>query len=179
MTPAGPGPAEGASPMGAGTPSAAPAPPAKPRNRRLRLLLAMAAGIAALLCLGGVGVAIALYDEATQINREAPDAVVDGYLRAYLVQRDDAETAFYTCKSGGDFAEIQAYRMDIVDREARFSTSIRVTWEDLRVTTNGSRGEVEVDLTRSISDSESLTDKWRVILVDEDGWRVCGATKVG
>jgi hypothetical protein len=143
----------------------------------MRLFLAMGAGILALLCLGGVGVAISLYDEATKINRSAPDAVVDGYLRAYLVQRDDQETAFYTCKSGGDFGQIEAYRADIIAREAQFSTSIQVTWEDLTVSTNGSQGEVGVVLTRSISDSESLTDNWRFAIVDQDGWRVCGASK--
>ena len=162
---------------GAGIPPPAPSP-AKRRNPRLRLFLAMGAGIVALLCLGGVAVVVSVYDEATQINREAPDAVVDGYLRAYLVTRDDEETAFYSCKSRGDFAEIEAYRADILARESRFSTRIQVTWGDLRVTTNGSRSEVTADLTRSISDSESLTDTWRFLVVDQDGWRVCGAKKV-
>jgi len=138
----------------------------------------MGAGILALLCLSGVAVVVSLYDNATKINREAPDAVVDGYLRAYLVMRDDAEASFYVCKSGGDFSQIEAYRADIVAREARFSTRIQVTWEGLSVTTNGSRGDVSVDLTRSISDSESLTDRWQFVVVDQDGWRVCGATKV-
>ena len=79
----------------------------KVRNRRLRLFLALGAGIVALLCLGGVGVFISLYDEATEIRRTAPDAVVDGYLRAYLVNRNEDETKLYTCAAGGDFAAIQ------------------------------------------------------------------------
>ncbi|MDT5031284.1 MAG: hypothetical protein QOC94_1455, partial [Actinoplanes sp.] len=61
----------------------------KPRNRRLRLWLAMGLGIVVLLCLGGVGVAISLYDGATKIQRSEPDAVADSFLRAYLVNRDD------------------------------------------------------------------------------------------
>jgi hypothetical protein len=37
---------------------------------------------------------------------------------------------------------------------------------------------VEVDLTRSVASREQLTDTWQVAVVDEDGWRVCGASRV-
>jgi hypothetical protein len=46
-----------------------PKPPRKRgrlQSRRARLALALGAGMMALLCLGGVGVFIALYDEATE-----------------------------------------------------------------------------------------------------------------
>jgi hypothetical protein len=137
----------------------------------------MGAGILALLCLGGVGVFISLYDEATEIKRSAPDAVVDSYLRAYLVNRDEAETALYICE-GGDFSQIEVFRAEVVSLEREHSTSIQFSWEGLRVATSGSEGSVEVDLTRFISDNEQLTEVWRFAIVDQDGWRVCGATKV-
>nr|BFE67311.1 hypothetical protein GCM10020092_006120 [Actinoplanes digitatis] len=57
------------------------------------------AGILALLCLGGVGVFISFYDEATKIERSKPDAVADQFLRAYLVNRDDKEVSLFTCKA--------------------------------------------------------------------------------
>lgn len=154
-----------------------PPPAAKPRNRRLRLWLAMGAGVLALLCLGGVGVFISVYDEATEIKRTAPDAVVDSYLRAYLVNRDEAETALYTCE-GGDFTQIEAFRAGVVSLERQHSTSIQFSWEGLRVVTNGSAGSVEVDLTRFISDNEQLTEAWSFAIVDQNGWHVCGATKI-
>ncbi len=159
--------------------AAPPGAPAKGPNRRLRLFLALGAGILTLLCLGGVGVFISVYDEATQIKREAPDAVVDSYLRAYLVDRDDDETSLYTCKSGGDFAAIQAYRAEILDVETTNSTSVQVSWEGLRVSAPGRQGSVDVDLTRSIGSREKVTDAWRIAVVDQDGWRVCGATRMG
>jgi hypothetical protein len=137
----------------------------------------MGAGILALLCLGGVGVAIALYDEATEIKRTAPDAVVDSFLRAYLVNRDEAETTLYTCERG-DFSEIEAFRAGVVTLERRHSINIQFSWEGLRVVTNGSEGSVEVDLTRFVSDNEQLTEAWRFRIVDQGGWRVCGAAKV-
>jgi hypothetical protein len=153
-------------------------PPAKRPNRRLRLILALGAGILTLLCLGGVGVFISLYDEATEIKRAAPDAVVDSYLRAYLVNRDDDETRLYTCKSGGDFTAIEAFRTEILNAERANSTNIQVSWADLRVSTSNATGSVEVDLTRSVASREQLTDTWQVAVVDEDGWRVCGASRV-
>ena len=161
-------------------PAATPAPPGgrKPPNRRLRLWLAMGAGILALLCLGGAGVFISLYDEATEIKRTAPDAVADSFLRAYLVNRDEKQTTLYTCASGAELTQLETYRTDILEREKKYSLSIQVTWEGLQVSTAGDRGTVDVDLTRSITDSEQKTDRWRLAVVDDDGWRVCGASKV-
>lgn len=159
--------------------AAAPPPRGKPRNRRLRLLLAMAAGIVALLCLGGIGVVVSLYDEATKIERTAPDAVVDQFLRAYLVNRDDREASLFTCRSGLDLSLIDAYRKDIQSREQRFSIAIRVDWTSLSVAMNGPRATVSTDVRRMIADgSERTSDKWEFDVVDDDGWRVCRATPV-
>lgn len=163
-----------------GTSETASASPAgvKSGRKHLRLWVALVAGVAALLCLGGVGVAVLLYDKETKIERTAPDAVADNFLRAYLVNRNEKEVRLYTCKSGGDFTQLDAYRTDIQNRENRFSIAVQVTWEGLRVTTNGTQGTVDVDLTRAIQDgSEQATDRWRLAIVDADGWRVCGATK--
>ena len=163
-------------------PATGTAPPAptgrKPRNRRLRLILALVGGVATLLCLGGVGVAISLYDEATEIKRSAPDAVVDNFLRAYLVNRDEKEVLLYSCKTGGDFAQLAAFRSDIVDRENKNSIFIRVSWEGLRVATAGTNGTVDTDLTKSVGDNEQITSSWRFAVIDQDGWRVCGAVPV-
>lgn len=146
------------------------------QSRRVRLFLALGGGILALLCLGGVGLFVSLYDEATEIKRTAPDAVVDSFIRAYLVNRDESEAALYSCKAGADFAEIAAYRADVIEREARYSVAIRVSWAELLVSTTGDQGTVQVDLIRSIARSEKLTDSWTFRVVDQDGWRVCGAT---
>lgn len=147
------------------------------QSRRVRLFLALGGGILALLCLGGVGLFVSLYDRATEIKRTEPDVVVDGFLAAYLVERDDSRVALYACENGADFGEISAYRADILEREAKFSVSIRVSWEGLTVSTAGREGTVQVDLTRAITGSEQLTDSWTIHIVDHDGWRVCGATK--
>jgi hypothetical protein len=151
----------------------------KPRNRRLRLWLAMGLGIVVLLCLGGVGVAISLYDGATKIQRSEPDAVVDSFLGAYLDNRDDKEAALYECKSGGDFSALKAYRDDIAAREKEFSVGIRVSWSSLTVSTQGTGGTVTTDLVKTATDkSGRVSNSWQFKVVNEDGWRVCGAGQI-
>ncbi|WP_285473563.1 hypothetical protein [Actinoplanes sp. NBRC 101535] len=149
------------------------------KSRRARLLLALTGGITALLCLGGAGAIFLIYDQSTEIKRTAPDAVVDNFLRAYLVNRDEAQVALYACESGGDLSQISEYKNDIISRESQYSISIQVAWEDLKVSTNGNIGTVDVDLTKSISDgSEQISDSWSFGVVDDDGWRVCSSERL-
>ena len=133
----------------------------------------------ALLCLGGIGVFISFYDEATKIERSKPDAVVDQFLRAYLVNRDDDEAELFTCKQGLDLSRLDAFRTDIQSREQRFTIGIRVDWASLTVSSAGGRTTVSTDIRRIISDgSERTTDRWQFAMVDDDGWRVCSAAPV-
>lgn len=147
------------------------------KRRKFRLWVALAVGVLGILCAGGVGVAVLVYDEETKIERAEPDAVVDNFLRAYLINRDQKQVRLYACKAGGAFAQLEAYRTDIANREAQFSTGIQISWEGLIVSTSEAKGTVDADLTRAIGDSEQITDGWRFEIVDEEGWRVCGASK--
>jgi hypothetical protein len=181
MTPAAPPPAAGPTPpvSGAGAPPGAATAPGKPRNRRLRLFLAMGAGIVALLCLGGVGVFISLYDEATEIKRSSPAAVAESFLRAYLVNRDDQEAALYRCESGGDFGRLEAFRAGLQETEREFSVGVKVTWTSFDVTTTNDRATVTTNFIRTLTDnSERDAKPWQLQLVDQDGWRVCGGTEL-
>jgi hypothetical protein len=155
----------------------------KGHDRRLRLWLAMGLGIVALLCLGGVGVAVSLYDGATQIKRSAPDAVVDSFLRAYLVDRDDKVVALYTCKSGPDLTAIAALRSELTNRENQFGVKVAVTWSSLTVAGTGdSRRSVATELTiAGTKNGDALSrrvEPWQFGVINEDGWRVCSADKV-
>jgi hypothetical protein len=142
----------------------------------------MGLGIVALLCLGGVGVFVSLYDSATAVKRSAPDAVADSFLRAYLVNRDDKEVALYSCKSGGDFAAIAALRTELVNREHNFGVKVVVSWGGLAVSGSGEdRRTVGTDLiisgTRNGETQSRRTEPWQLGLVQDDGWRVCSARK--
>jgi flagellar basal body-associated protein FliL len=171
-----------------GTPEPGPEQPAtaearekpKPKRRNVRLWVAVAAGVVVLLVVGSLAVAFLFYDKETKIERTAPDAVVDNFLGAYLVNRSDDEAALYQCNSGGDFSEIEAFRTDIVTREQDHSVGITVSWGSFEVTTNGDRGSVVTDLTKATSNGrERITKPWQFIVVDQDGWRVCGASQIG
>ncbi|HEX5596243.1 MAG TPA: hypothetical protein VFX61_09545 [Micromonosporaceae bacterium] len=159
----------------------APAPvgPQPPRSRRyLRPILTVLGGVLALLCLGGIGVAYVAYDGATAPDRSAPDVVVDNYLRALLVDRNDAQANLYVCKGSPDLAEVRALRADLDDREERFSIRIHVTWGSLKVEPAASGKRVTTDIARTIADgSEHSRETWRFEVVDQDGWRVCGASR--
>ncbi|WP_097318656.1 Rv0361 family membrane protein [Paractinoplanes atraurantiacus] len=144
----------------------------------------MAAGILALLCLGGVGVAVLLYDEETKIDRAAPDAVVDNFLRAYLINRDDNEAALYTCTANADLAAISSLRAEMVSREQNFDVKVSASWSSLVVTDgDATHKSVTADLTiAGFSNGNAVSrrkEAWSFGLVDADGWRVCSATKSG
>lgn len=142
----------------------------------------MGAGILALLCLGGVGVFISFYDEATKIERSKPDALVDQFLRAYLVNRDDQEAELFTCKDGLDLSAISTLRTELIAREKEFNVTVSVSWSSLTVSgTEEGRRTVTTDLIIAGSrDGTSLSrssEAWSFALIDADGWRVCSTAK--
>ncbi|MEU4618459.1 hypothetical protein AB0G04_00575 [Actinoplanes sp. NPDC023801] len=146
------------------------------QSRRARLILALTGGLLALLCVGGVGAFIVLYDEATEIKRDSPGAVVTSFLGAYLSNRNDQEAAFYQCQSGVDLSALQAFRDDTVQREQQFSVGIAIRWRVLSIATNGTTSIAKVEVNRRISDGSGRDgSSWDVTLEDQNGWRVCGA----
>ncbi|MGC1211481.1 MAG: hypothetical protein WA890_09505 [Micromonospora sp.] len=162
-----------------------PAPgsaPERPR-RRLRTVLAVVAGVLALLCVGGAAVGYVLYDRATAPDRSAPDVVVDNYLRAFLVDRDDTKAADFACEGGGDLGAVQSLRDELEQREASFNVVVRVSWGAL-ARAKKENGEL-VTTTLTISSSadgqtrSSRREEWQFDVVDRDGWRVCGGRKIG
>ncbi|MFI7543006.1 hypothetical protein [Actinoplanes sp. NPDC049599] len=137
----------------------------------------------ALLCLGGIGVFISFYDEATKIERTAPDAVVDQFLRAYLVNRDDKEAELFTCKNGLDLSAITALRTELIAREKEFDVTVNVSWSTLTVSgTEENRRTVTTDLLITGSKDGAALSKssepWSFALADADGWRVCSTAKI-
>jgi hypothetical protein len=148
----------------------------------VRLWVAMGLGIVVLLCLGGVGVFVSLYDNATAIKRSEPDAVADSFLRAYLVERDDQQASLFTCKTGSQLSALSTLRTELVNREKQFGVKVVVTWGSLIVTGSGNdRRDVRADLiiagTKNGDTQSQHTEPWQLGLIDDDGWRVCTATK--
>jgi hypothetical protein len=139
----------------------------------------LVAGALALLCTGGAGVAFVAYRDATEPDRSSPDVTVSNYLRALLVERNDVRVGLYSCSNGRDLGPIRAFKSEIEEREKQHSVRIVVSWGAMTVQELPGRTTVTTEISRTISDgSEKDLQNWRFDLVDEDGWRVCGATRL-
>jgi hypothetical protein len=142
-------------------------------------VLTVVAGVVAVLCLTGGVVGYLVYDRATTPDRSAPDVVVDNYVRAFLVDRNDVRASLFTCEGSTDLSELHRLRDDLADREARFSTTMSVVWGMLQVDRNGDSAEVRVDLTFAAQvDGIRQTDRqpWTFTTRLGEDWRVCSAT---
>ncbi|RLP93507.1 hypothetical protein [Micromonospora sp. CV4] len=162
--------------------SATPAP--QPPRRRVRTVLTVVAGVLALLFLGAAVTAYVLYDRASSPDRSAPDVVVDNYLRTFLVDRNDARTDLFTCKSGADLQAVRDLRLEVEQRESNFNVTVRVTWGPLTRTPSGDGESVGTTLTIAGSADgvprSSRREDWMFKVVEDDGgWRVCGGTRAG
>ncbi|MGK5743239.1 hypothetical protein [Micromonospora sp. URMC 103] len=162
----------------------APAAPAPERpRRRLRTVLTVVAGVLALLCVGGAITGYVLYDRATTPDRSAPDVVVDNYLRAFLVDRNDVRADQFTCENSADLGAIASLRNEIEQREINFGVVVRVSWGALTRTPAGNGEEVATTLTISGSadgvQRSSRREDWMFNVIEsEQGWRVCGGRKL-
>jgi hypothetical protein len=152
------------------------------RRRSWRLIVAVSAGVVALLCVGGIGVGYVLYDRATGPDRGTPSVAVDNYLGALLVDRDDARARLFACEHGRALGPIEDLRTQTEAREHELGTSLSVTWGTLRVEDqSGDQANVFADIRRSGTVDgvlQSVSDTWRLAVVKEDGWRVCRAERL-
>ncbi|MDG4761571.1 hypothetical protein [Micromonospora sp. WMMD710] len=159
---------------------AAPAP--QPPRRRMRTVLTVVAGVLALLAVGAGITAYVLYDRATTPDRSAPDVVVDNYLRAFLVDRNDTKADLFTCESGTNLQALRDLRVETEQRESKFDVTVRVSWGPLTRTPSGTGESVGTTLTIAGSADgvprSSRREDWVFNVVEgDDGWRVCGGTK--
>ncbi|MFC6015473.1 hypothetical protein ACFP2T_04575 [Plantactinospora solaniradicis] len=155
------------------------APPPAPRRRRLPVVLAVVGGALALLCLAGAAIAYVAYDRFTAPDRSSPDVVVDNYLRAFLVDRNDVLAEQFECAdSSAGLAELAGLRTDLSAREKQFQVTFVVKWGPLGVRAQESRAEVFVELVISYrvdNLSQSEHQRWRFVTERDDDWRVCEA----
>jgi hypothetical protein len=147
----------------------------------LRLVLAVVGGLLTLLCLGGVGIFISLYDDATKIDRGSPEVVASEYLSALLVRRDAAQAQLLVCE-GAQLTGAQDLLDEIVRREQALGTGFSINIENIVVDrTSDTSAQVEAGVRRSAQIDgirQSVVDVVRLAVEDREGWRVCAATRV-
>jgi hypothetical protein len=138
-------------------------------------------GAVAALCLAGGITGFVLYDRATAPDRSAPDVVVDNYLRAYMMDRNDVRAGLFVCDDNADLSQIELLRNEIRAREEQFGTSMSVSWGRLVWKQSGNKADVRVDLTFAAQlDGMRQTDRqsWEFTTRLENSWRVCSAVRV-
>jgi len=155
--------------------------PVQPRRQRLRTILTVTAAVLTALVLGGIVGGYVLYDRATTPDRSAPEVVVDNYLRAFLVDRNDTLADLFVCAEGISVVELRALRDDLVARESRFAVPISVSWGNFVIRREGDEAVVELELVISAyvdGGSYSERQPWRLTTRLGEDWRVCAGARV-
>ncbi|WP_232533892.1 hypothetical protein [Plantactinospora sp. KBS50] len=146
-------------------------------------MLWLVAGALLVLLLVAGGAVFIWYDRATTLDRSAPDVTVDNYLRAYLVDRNDVRAQQYECSAGSNLEPIRSLRAEIEDREEQFSVTVQASWGALMERVQDRTASVQTSITiASFADGAPRSrrhEDWAFSLTSEDGWRVCGAERLG
>jgi hypothetical protein len=175
-----PGTGVGSGPPVAGQPGPFPPPryppPAFPPPRRgrsaiprgkLMLIILIVGG---LLAVAGAGTAFLLYNRATEIDRSTPTIAVRQFLGAVFLDKSDDRVRLFTCSQWtvSRTAEIRGQidpeatlSWDTIAEQSRFDGRAQVT------------AKLALRYPGELAPSGVL--QWRFDVVEDSGWRVCGA----
>ncbi len=149
-------------------PPAFPPPPRRGRSAiprgKLVLIILIVGG---LLAVAGAGTAFFYYNRATEIDRSTPTVAVHQFLRAAFFDKDDDRVKLFTCP--------QWTKERTAEVRGRFDPDIKVTWENVAV--QSSREEQALVTARMRLVFQGFVDfqDWRFEVIEDRGWRVCGA----
>jgi hypothetical protein len=122
----------------------------------------------------GGGAAFVIYDQATAIDRDTPEVVVQQFLQAGLVDHDTARLSLFVCRQ---WSADEALKKIAPPTDER----IFVSWGDYASSRTGDKATVDVKVQFDLgvgSVSASSVRSWRLMLEDQAGWRVCDLTKL-
>ncbi|MEV0267582.1 hypothetical protein AB0H43_02290 [Hamadaea sp. NPDC050747] len=147
-------------------------------GRLKRAMLIVSAAIA-IVAIGGGVMIFRAYDQATKIDRSVSKVVVRNFVDAFLVRRDDQRVELFTCKDGAKLGAIAALREQLKSEEAAGGVTTRVVITQSVEEDEGRRVDVELQLNQGSGlHTDRRTQYWRFTMVDQDGWRVCGAEQL-
>ncbi len=144
-----------------------PVPSARGRRRWL-LLLAAGVGLVAVLGVGG----LLVYSKIIEPDRSTPGVVADQFLENALLKRDSARAAPFVCASF-DVATFIA-GLPVLDAQ------VGVSWGDFVVRESGDQATVDATIRYTVMANGPVPtdlEPWRLTLVRDNGWRVCGVTR--
>lgn len=122
--------------------------------------------------LAGAATAVYFYDQATQPDRSTPTVTVDKFLKVTLIDHSGNAANEFVCDDWTG-AEGLAAMEAAVDPDV-----VRVTWDAPELVRNDEdSAQVQVRLRFRYPDDISPSGErhWVFDLVEQDGWRVCGA----
>lgn len=151
------------------------------RSLKWRKILLTLAVLVAVGGIAGVTAVVLTYHEVTKIDRSNPKVVLDEYLRAVLVTRDEVGADLYECARPEKLSDLKAMRADLDRREGEFKVQMLVSWGAMTTVEKSGAMELGTALTITAMENGTVqgrqTEPWHFDLVEDDGWRVCGAQR--
>lgn len=149
-----------------------------PTRKLKKVVLVVMAAVGIGAASAGV-VALRAYHEATKIDRTTPSVVVREYVEAYLVARDDQRAELFICRNPEGFDDISAARSQLLAEEKSGGVTTQVVPARLTESDGGRLVTAELKINQGSGlHTDRRTQYWRFTMVDEDGWRVCGAERI-
>ncbi len=127
---------------------------------------------------GVVSWGLVAYNEITKVDRSEPQVVTDQFLRAVLVAKDESGADLYACRDKSKDDHLWALRKELDTREKDFGVTIVVSWGAYVAIGSDLTTNMTITANRDGQEQSSSVQTWRLHLIDEDGWRVCGAERV-
>jgi hypothetical protein len=143
-----------------------PPPPARRTIRQSKLLLIILI-VVGTLAASGAGAAFLLYDRATKIDRSTPAVAVDQFVHATFVDKDDDRVELFTCP--------QWTRARTAEVQEQFDSEVKVTLASVAVESQQEQQAVVMARMRLVFRDFVDFQDWRFEVVEDNGWRVCGA----
>ncbi len=111
-----------------------------------------------------------------------PAQIVREYVGAVFTTHDQRAAAMLTCGKP-QLDEILALERDLAGRASSFGSPIRVAVTDLNGTESADQASVQAKLAVTADQADGAVTQtlvtYRFQLVDDDGWKVCGAAREG
>ena len=158
-----------------------PAPDPKQRKATRRTVLWTLVGIAAFVCLGGLGVGYIYYDKATKPNTETPGRTLEEFLDERFNNGPPERVRQLVCRAPS-LQEFDDLVNQLAAIEAQSGDAVKANASALELQyTSNEKAAIETDLVMTSgpqNQSKVARQHWHFDLVREDGWRVCGAHRL-
>ena len=138
------------------------------------VIIGCSGGVLSLLLLAGGVVA---YDRATRADRTYPLAVLESFTREYFAGLDRSGSEIYLC------SEPSLEQLDDLRAALVAGDGVELSWRVTIVSTVQKEGgrtiDTELQIRREANGfARNELQRWRFHLVEEGGWRVCGAEQL-